>query len=106
MRRGRGWDLAVAAGAWNAGAGVDALRRAEGGFVRVYTPGTRGGRHLASAVSDDGVIWRSGVTLEQADEGEFSYPAMIQTSDGLVHVTYTWRRQRVKHVVLDPARLE
>jgi predicted neuraminidase len=28
-----------------------------------------------------------------------------QASDGRVHVTYTWKRQRIKHVVLDPAKL-
>ena len=43
----------------------------------------------------------SGHKLPQKD----AYPAVIQTSDGLVHVTYTWKRQRVKHVVLDPAKL-
>ena len=31
---------------------------------------------------------------------------MIQTTDGLVHMTYTWNRRRIKHVVVDPARLE
>jgi predicted neuraminidase len=30
---------------------------------------------------------------------------MIQARDGKVHVTYTWRRERIKHVVVDPARL-
>ncbi|MBI5774751.1 MAG: sialidase, partial [Verrucomicrobia bacterium] len=25
--------------------------------------------------------------------------------DGLVHITYTWKRQRVKHAVIDPAKL-
>ena len=39
------------------------------------------------------------------DNGEYSYPAIIQSADGLVHLTYTWKRQRVKHVVIDPAKL-
>jgi predicted neuraminidase len=30
----------------------------------------------------------------------------IRASDGLVHVTYTWRRHNIKHVVLDPAAIE
>ncbi len=34
-----------------------------------------------------------------------SYPAVIQTSDGLVHITYSWRKERIKHVVVDPAKL-
>jgi hypothetical protein len=31
--------------------------------------------------------------------------AVIQTRDGLVHLTCTWHRERIKHVVLDPALL-
>ena len=31
---------------------------------------------------------------------------MIQTADGLVHIVYTWHRQRIKHVVVDPQKLE
>ena len=42
----------------------------------------------------------------ESEPGEYSYPAVIQTSDGLVHVTYTWKRQRIKHVVIDPSRLK
>ena len=31
---------------------------------------------------------------------------MIQARDGAVHLTYTWRRDRIKHVVLDPAAIK
>ena len=32
--------------------------------------------------------------------------AIIQAADGLVHATYTWKRQRIKHAVIDPAKLQ
>ena len=44
--------------------------------------------------------------LLERDKGEYSYPAVIQDRAGQVHITYTWRRQRVRHVVSDPRRLE
>ena len=35
----------------------------------------------------------------------YSYPAVIQTADGLVHAAYTWKRTSIKHVIIDPAKL-
>jgi predicted neuraminidase len=37
---------------------------------------------------------------------EFSYPYMIQASNGDIHVAYTWNRTFIKHLVLDRAWLE
>jgi len=34
-------------------------------------------------------------TLEDEPRKEFSYPAVIQAKDGLVHIVYTWKRQRL-----------
>jgi predicted neuraminidase len=87
----------------NPSAGIDALRLADGRFLLVYNPTARDRRKLEIAVSEDGQAWRAGLVLEDA-EGEYSYPALIQTRDGRVHATYTWRRERIKHVVVEPGR--
>lgn len=61
---------------------------------------------LNVSVSEDGKNWKMLVTLEDEPcEYGYAYPAVIQTRDGLVHITYTWNRVKIKHVVLDPRRL-
>jgi predicted neuraminidase len=89
----------------NPNAGIDAVTLADGRQLLVYNPVTRGRTPLAVAVSRDGRAWTKVLTLED-EPGEYSYPAVIQTSDGRVHITYTWRRERVKHVVVDPTKLK
>ena len=87
----------------NPSAGIDALRLYDGRFLLVYNPIRLGRHRLAVALSTDGHDWKQVRLLEDAsDDTEYSYPAVIQTTDGLLHVTYTWRRERVRHVVLDP----
>ncbi|MDE5650988.1 MAG: exo-alpha-sialidase, partial [Duncaniella sp.] len=52
---------------------------------------------LSLAISDDGRHWQHLVTLEDSPISQYSYPAIIQTSDGTLHTVYTWRRQRIAH---------
>lgn len=102
---GRTWSaLSLIDDLPNPNAGIDAVTLADGRQLLVYNPTTHGRTPLAVALSRDGRSWTKVLTLED-QPGEYSYPAVVQTSDGRVHVTYTWKRQRVKHVVLDPARL-
>ncbi len=95
----------------NPNSGTDAVTLRDGRHLIVYNhgqsnPGKWGGKRtpLNVAVSRDGRVWQAALVLE-SEAGEDSYPAVIQAADGLAHVTYTWKRQRIKHVVLDPARL-
>lgn len=84
----------------NPNSGIDALTLRDGKHLLVYNP-IRKGRHLLNvAASHDGRTWKTVLELEKEPGAEFSYPAVIQTRDGLVHITYTWKRQRIKHVVL------
>jgi predicted neuraminidase len=71
----------------------------------VYNHTAKGRSPLNVAVSSDGKTWQAALVLEN-EPGEYSYPAVIQAADGLVHTTYTWKRARIKHVVIDPAKLE
>jgi predicted neuraminidase len=77
----------------------------DGRQLIVYNHTTEGRSPLNVAVSRDGKSWHAALVLE-SNPGEYSYPAVIQAKDGLVHVTYTWKRERIKHVVIDPTRLE
>ena len=70
----------------------------------VYNHTTRGRSPLNVAVAGGEKDWQAALVLED-QPGEYSYPAVIQTADGLVHAAYTWKRQRIKHVVIDPMKL-
>jgi predicted neuraminidase len=102
---GRTWGPMTATTLPNPSAGIDATRLADRRFLLVYNPSATSRARLDVAISGDGKTWRQAAVLEDAASGEYSYPAMIQTRDGLVHVTYTWKRDRIKHVVLDPASI-
>jgi predicted neuraminidase len=101
---GRTWSKLAATRLPNPSAGIDTVNLRGGGFLLVYNPSDKSRSKLHVARSSDGESWEPYVVLEDESSGEYSYPAMIQTSDGLVHVTYTWRRERIKHVVIDPSR--
>lgn len=110
--QGRTWSKMTATSLPNPNSGTDAVTLADGRQLLVYNPTRRsangkGGPRspLNAAISSDGITWTDVAVLETDDARHgYSYPAVIQTRDGLVHITYTWRRERVSHVVLDPRR--
>jgi len=88
----------------NPNSAIDSVMLKDGRALLVYNHTPHGRSPLNVAISKDGNRWQAALVLEN-EPGEYSYPAVIQTGDGLVHATYTWKRERVKHVVIDPAKL-
>lgn len=91
----------------NPNSGVDAVGLKDGRTLLVYNhvpAPSRARSPLNVAISKDGQKWEQVALLEDDPGQEFSYPAVIQAASGHVHITYTWHRTRIRHVVLDPAR--
>lgn len=87
----------------NPNSGIDAVTLKDGRHLLIYNHLEKGRYTLNAAISENGTDWKAAVLLENEKPGtEFSYPAVIQTNDGMVHITYTWNRKQIKHVVLDP----
>jgi predicted neuraminidase len=102
--RGKTWTPMTLTALPNPNSGIDAVTLGDGRHLIVYNHAGEGRSPLNVAVSRDGATWAAALVLER-EPGEYSYPAVIQSADGLVHITYTWKRQRIKHVVIDPAKL-
>jgi len=109
---GRTWSPLAATSLPNNNSGTDAVTLKDGRQLLVYNhvlppPGKSKGERspLNVAVSPDGKTWYAALVLENDTLGQYSYPSVIQSSDGMVHIVYTWRRKKIKYVELDPAKL-
>ena len=110
--KGNTWSTFIPTSLPNPNSGIDAVSDKNGKHLLVYNhtivpKGKWGGDRfpLNVAISNDGINWNAALVLED-QKGEYSYPAIIQSDDGLAHIIYTWDRLRIKHVVIDPELLE
>lgn len=93
--------------------GIDAITLKDGTHLLVYNhvfpeKGKNKGPRtpLNIAISKDGKNWYASLVLESDPEGQYSYPSVIQSNDGLIHIVYTWKRERIKYVKIDPSKLK
>ena len=107
---GETWSEMAGTALPNPNSGIDAVTLRDGRQLLVYNhskvpEGKWGGPRspLNIAISSDGKKWFATAILENG-EGEYSYPAVIQTRDSMIHVTYTWNRSTIKHVAVDPSK--
>lgn len=131
---GRTWGRLEPLNLPNPNSAIDAISLEEDMHLLVYNHVKKssnewGGSRspLNMAISKDGINWRTIITLEEGKEAtkflklsseddlhrsdanyyanEYSYPAIIQSDDGLIHITYTWQRKKIKHIVVNPSLL-
>ncbi|MDH3650891.1 MAG: exo-alpha-sialidase [Saprospiraceae bacterium] len=105
---GMTWSSMEATTLPNPNSGIDGAIDPSGTIWLLYNPttitkGEWGGSRwpLTLAKSTDGVDWQKVIDLEY-EPGEYSYPAIVTSSDGTIHMTYTWKRQRIKYVRISP----
>jgi predicted neuraminidase len=97
----------------NPNSGTDAVTLRDGRHLLIYNHSTREGEEpkgrniLNLAISNDGIDWRPVMTLENEPiRAGYAYPSIIQSKDGLVHITYTYNRESVKYALIDPSALD
>ncbi|MCM1522385.1 MAG: family 78 glycoside hydrolase catalytic domain [Muribaculaceae bacterium] len=101
---GHTWSKITLTDLPNNQSGTDAVTLRDGRHALIYNPlptlpsERKGPRTpLAVAISDDGIHWADIITLEDSPISQYSYPSIIQGTDGTLHCIYTWRRQRVAY---------
>lgn len=101
---GRHWQQEQRLGLPNPDSAVAGLRRPDGSLLLVFNDTEAGRNSLALAVSrDEGKSWKTVRHFEQVNDGksEFSYPYLIRSSNGNMHLLYTWNRKRIRHIVFN-----
>lgn len=112
---GKTWTAMAASPLPNNNSGTDAVTLMDGRQLIVYNhvkpadslPRGKGARTpLNVALSKNGKKWYAALILEDSPISQYSYPSVIQSKDGMVHIVYTWRREKIKYVKVDPSKLK
>jgi hypothetical protein len=104
---GESWTYARATDIPNPSSSLEVIAVREGNWLMVFNDSGEGRHNLSVALSDDeGQTWKWKKPLALAGKGEksFSYPSVLQSSDGLLHVTYSYsagQEKTIKHAVFN-----
>lgn len=102
---GRDWSTPADSGLPNPGSPAALARLASGNLVLVFNDSDTVRRPLAMTISaDEGRMWHPSRVLVDGP-GEYAYPSLVQTPDGLLHVVYSHERARIEHIALNEAWL-
>jgi predicted neuraminidase len=106
---GASWQLAAPLPIANDNTSLNLLRL-QSGRLLLAANAIRGRDRsvLQLFLSDDrGVSWKESRVIEDDPDinAEYSYPALLQTADGHIHLTYSYHTQVIAHVTITEAAL-
>ena len=103
--RGDTWTPPAPTSIPNPNSGIDLLRLQSGRLVLAFNFHDRRRTPLCVAMAGEDERWGWLRTIEEG-EAEFSYPTLVQTADGDIHMVYTYRREHIQYVRFDESWLE
>jgi len=103
MDGGSNWNSPARTKLPNPDSAIELCRLSDGRILLMLNNSRESRNPLTAAISDDGCETWIGFRDLEDGPGSFSYPSAIQSSDGLVQLTYTYRREGIKHVTMDPS---
>lgn len=102
----RTWSQPLPTPLPNPDASVAAVRLSDGTVLLACNLARQGRATLDLVLFDPAAeAWHRLATLDDAPGERFAYPYMVQDRRGRVHLVYTWKMRRVRHVVMNEAWL-
>jgi predicted neuraminidase len=106
---GVSWSERTALDVPNPNASVAMIRLMDGSLLMAANP-LESGRNVVRLFrsKDGGQTWTASRTIERSADttAEFSYPFLVQGSDGCVHLSYTWLRKGIRLCTFTPEWLD
>ena len=103
---GETWSPAVDTEIPNPGSSLEVIVLQSGNWAMAFNDTERGRHQIAVALSsDEGKTWPYKKYLDKAEPGQggFAYPSIIQSKNGDIHATYSYKREEdkatIKHTV-------
>lgn len=108
---GRSWTSPVKLELPNPDSALASLRLSDGSLIMVFNNSTQYRNVMSLAVSGDlGATWKIVYTFDADDadglndvKGDRSYPSLLRTRSGDIHMLYTWNRQKIRHIIMNEA---
>ena len=104
---GETWSIAVETDIPNPDSSLEVIALRDSRWVMAFNDQEEGRDRLVLALSDDeGISWKWKRHLENRTGGSFHYPSLIQTRDGLIHISYSYQpgnhtNKSIKHASLN-----